>query len=251
MERTVKRTLFAVIAVVLATSAFVGCVMNRVNADPQTIVLKEGESGEAVRVEIVPGPEWVSRMQAGPLIFNVLPQFAIWTQDDAGNLVETLYVTGAGFRKLRHAKKQEMQSAFFRECLPIWAARVEASGGELPSKENPYPDAVTSATPAGGATIVTALEQTVPPVTLYLEINKSDDVNATYTKENSGWAGQPSLVYAAELDGASADGTYRLELAGHARAGDSAARLYTDFEGFDTALELVREATVLVGGAAR
>ncbi|MFW5836139.1 MAG: hypothetical protein ACOCVK_01900 [bacterium] len=246
-----KRTVRAAAVIALATSFLAGCVMNRINPDPQTIVLREQDEGEPVRIEIAAGPEWVSRTQAGPVVFNVIPQFAVWTEDEAGRFVETLYVTGAGFGKLRHAKKQEMQSAFFAECLPVWSARVLVSGGRLPSKANPYPDAVTSATPSGPATIVTALERTASPVTVYLEINKSNDANATYTEEDYGWVGQPSLIYAAEIDGTSPDGAYRFALAGHGGAGDSAARLSTGVEGFDTALELVKEPLVLVGDAAR
>lgn len=91
--------------------------MNRVNPDPQTIVLRENVDA-ALRVEIEPGPQWSSRMQAGPFIFSVLPQFAIWTEDDAGNLVETLYVTAADFAKMRHAEKNEMQTGFYPQDLP-------------------------------------------------------------------------------------------------------------------------------------
>ena len=80
------------LVVVVLISSLGGCVMNRVNPEPQTIVLRE-DGGSRLRAEIVPGSQWSSRMQAGPFIFNVLPQFAIWTEDGAGSLVETIYVT--------------------------------------------------------------------------------------------------------------------------------------------------------------
>lgn len=232
----------AVVALALATS---GCVMNRLDTDPQTIVLRE--SGDApVRIRIEPGPEWSSRMQAGPLVFNVVPQFAIWTEDAAGNLVETLYVTGAGFEKMRHAAKQERQAEFFAECLPVWSARVVASGADLPSKANPYPDAITSATPGGPTTLVTALERPERPVALFVEINKSDDVNHVFTRERNDWAGQPSLIYSAQLDADAFEAELRLELVGHGGLLGDRPRIRPDVSGFDTALRQVDAILVLV-----
>lgn len=181
-------------------------------------------------------------MQAGPFIFNVLPQFAIWTEDDAGRLVETLYVTGADFRGMRHAEKNEKQAEFFAQILPFWSARVTSSGAPLPSKANPYPDAITSATPTGPTTLVTALTGSVgaaAAVTVYLEINKSGDSNSTFRADNDP-AGQPSLIYAGHLGA----GATRLELIGHGGRLPDEPAVYTDLSGFDTALELVASIVV-------
>lgn len=240
-----KPMMRAAVAVALAASLGGGCVMNRVDPEPTTIALRDQDEGAALRLEVVPGPEWISRMQAGPFVFNVLPQFAVWTQDESGSLVETLYVTGADFGKMRHAKKQEMQSAFFAECLPVWAARVAAADGRLPAKDNPYPDAVTSATPAGRATLLTTLPTTTgsrgAPLTLFLEIDKPGDANATYTEETSGWVGQPSLVYSVALAEPSEDGVHRLELVGRAGRDGTEARIDPELTGLDTALQLIDE----------
>ena len=232
-----RRSMLPVCALVAALS-LAGCVMNRLDTEPRTIVLREG-GGAVLRVAVEPGAEWSSKMQAGPFVFNVLPQFAVWTEDGAGNLVETLYVTGADFIRMRHAAKNEKQAGFYAECLPVWSDRVRASGSALPSKANPYPDAVTSATPGGPATLVTTLTGSTAAA-IYLEINKPDDVNATFTEADSGWAGQPSLIYAARLG----NGSTRLELVGHGgRPGDE-PRIYTDVNGFDTALEQVASIVV-------
>jgi hypothetical protein len=229
------------LVVVILISSLGGCVMNRVNPEPQTIVLRE-DAGPALRVEIMPGEQWSSRMQAGPFIFNVLPQFAIWTEDDAGNLVETIYVTGADFRGMRHAEKNEMQAEFFAQSLPVWSARVTASGESLPSKANPYPDAVTSATPAGPTTLVTSMAGSAGATMIYLEINKSSDVNATFTKADNDWAGQPSLVYAARLGA----GSTRLELVGHGGRLRDEPAIHADLSGFDTALAQVESIVVML-----
>lgn len=229
-------SLIGVLAIIVSIG---GCVMNRLNPEPQTIVLGE-DGGSTLLLEIEPGTQWSSRMRAGPLVFNVLPQFAIWTEDDAGNLVETLYVTGADFGGMRHAAKNDKQAEFFAQCLPVWADRVTASGASLPSKIAPYPDTVTSATPSGPTTLMTTVTRPVGPTTIYLEINKTDDVNATFTELDNDWAGQPSLVYAARLG----TGSTRLELLGHGgRLGDEPV-IYSDLNGFDTALEQVASIVV-------
>ena len=234
-----KRIPVRLTAILILTAVLAGCVMNRVSTDPQTIVLRE-VAGSALRVEIEPGAHWISRMQAGPFIFNVLSQFAIWTEDDAGNLVETLYVTGADFSRARHAKKRELQAEFFSQSLPVWSALTEANGSSLPSKTNPYPDSITSATPTGHATLVTSQTAAVEAMMIYLEINKSGDANETFSEADNDWAGQPSLVYAARLGA----GSTRLELAGHGgRLGDEPA-VYADLSGFDTALEQVASIVV-------
>ena len=228
------------LALILALAAVLGgCVMNRVNSEAQTIVLRE-DAGSALRVEIKPGAHWSSRMQAGPLVFNVLPQFAIWTEDDAGNLVETLYVTGADFSAMRHAAKNEKQAEFFSQILPVWSTRTVANGSSLPSKASPYPDTVTSATPTGPVTLVTSLTDPAEATTIYLEINKSSDVNSTFTDADNDWAGQPSLVYAARLGPKST----RLELIGHGGRLRDEPAIYADLSGFDTALEQVASIVV-------
>jgi hypothetical protein len=134
-----KPAILPLIFIVSLTAVLGGCVMNRVSTEAQTIVLRDGGSA-AMRIEIEPGTEWSSHMRAGPFIFNVLPQFAIWTEDTAGNLVETLYVTGADFASMRHAGKNERQGEFFAQSLPVWSSRIAATGSPLPSKANPYPD---------------------------------------------------------------------------------------------------------------
>ncbi|TVR62772.1 MAG: hypothetical protein EA426_01490 [Spirochaetaceae bacterium] len=229
-----KRGTLRLICVGAIALSLSGCVMNRVNPEPQTIVLRDN-ADSTLRVEIKPGAHWSSRMQAGPFIFNVLPQFAIWTEDDAGTLVETLYVSGADFGGMRHAARNEKQAEFFAQSLPVWSARIEATGALLPSKANPYPDTVTSATPTGPTTLVTALTGSAGATTIYLEINKPGNENSTFTKEENEWVGQPSLVYAGGL----VSGSSRLELIGHGGLLRDEPGIYSDLTGFDTALEQV------------
>ncbi|MFW5783816.1 MAG: hypothetical protein ACOCY8_04790 [Spirochaetota bacterium] len=45
-------------------------------------MLGESADGRPLVITIDAGDEWSHRVQAGPFIFNVLPQFAIWAEDD-------------------------------------------------------------------------------------------------------------------------------------------------------------------------
>jgi hypothetical protein len=183
-------------------------------------------------------------MQAGPFIFNVLPQFAVWAEDGDGEFLVTLYVTGADFKKLRHAEKQSGGADYFAKTLPVWASRVRAAGKTLPSKETPYPDAVTSATPAADVTINTTVPEGSNELVLYLEINKSGDENEVFTKEVNDTAGQPSLVYRVDASSAQAGTSRAMELVGHGGMIVEEPAVYTDLSSFDTALQLVNEAVV-------
>lgn len=221
-----------------------GCVMNRIDRAPQTLNLRDADDGLPVEVRIAAGEAWTSRMQAGPFIFNVLPQFAIWVEDGDGEFVDTLYVTGADFKKLRHAEKQGRGADYFADTLPVWASRAVAAGKSLPSKESPYPDAVTSATPAADVTINTTVPGRSAGLVFFLEINKSGDENDAFTKEVNDSAGQPSLVYRAAVAEPKTGSSRAMELLGHGGMLADEPGVYSDLSAFDTALDLVSRAVV-------
>lgn len=238
----------SLLGLVLAVAVLCGCVMNRLSEKPQTITLRRKVQGTSIRLDVVPGEEWSRRMQAGPFIFNVLPQIVIWAENDQGRLIDTLYITGADGKGFRHAGKKQKGAAFYRECFPVWASRLESAGGVLPGKDNPYPDTITSATPSGRFTLLSRLPFPEQSFTLFLEINQSDDTNDTYTKQNNGWAGQPSLIYRVAIEAPGSAVKYTMKPIGHGgRLGDVPA-VYADLSGFDTALRQVRETTISFGG---
>jgi hypothetical protein len=244
MKRRGLRTLPCLL---LAAAALGGCVMNRLSDEPQTITLNRTVQGTLLRLEIEPGPRWSRRMRAGPFIFNVLPQIVVWAEDEQGRLLDTVYITGAGGKGFRHAKKKEKGAAFYRECFPVWASRLRAAGLTLPGPGNPYPDSVTSATPSAGFTVLTSLPFS-GSFALYLEINQSGDTNETFTEQNNDWAGQPSLIYRAFIEEPGRVSTHTMELIGHGgRIGEPPA-VHPDLAGFDSALEQLQEITVRLEG---
>lgn len=235
-----NRIIFPALILLLVTVS--GCVMNRLNPEEEVIYLKGGDPELTIRV--IKGETWTEPMKAGPLVFNVLAQAVFWVEDDQGRFVETLYVSGADYGKMRHAGKSEMGEDFYRESFPLWSARAEGAGVALPSKDNPYPDTMTSATPSNSFTLVTS-PGSQKSLVLYGEINRSQDYNARYTKDNSGWTGQPALVYRCPLD--SIDREIPMDLVGHSGLPGDLPRIYEDETGLDTALDMVASIRVARG----
>jgi len=220
------------------------CVMNKLDNSPHTIILKPDGTGTPVTIAITKGPDWSQRMQAGPFVFNILPQIVIWTETMDGRLLKTLYITGADYKKFNHAGKGKKGAAFYAECFPVWAGRMKSAGQSLPSKEAPYTDAVTSATPMSSFSVRSIVPSDTAPYSIFCEINKSGDVNETYTKENNDWVGQPSLIYRVTTAPGGPKGPLKMELAGHGgRLRDNPA-IYPDVSGFTTALRQVEAIVV-------
>jgi hypothetical protein len=238
----------ALLGLTLAAGVMSGCVMNRLSEKPQTITLNPTVQGLPLRLELEPGREWSQRMQAGPFIFNILPQIVIWAEDDQGRFLDTVYITGAGAKGSRHAAKKQKGAAFYRECFPVWASRLQAAGGTLPGPGNPYPDALTSATPSAAFTLLTSLPFSRESFSLYLEINKSNDTNDVYTKQNNDWAGQPSLIYRAVIAQPRSGDSCTMELIGHGGRIGEAPAIHSDLSGVTTALEQVRQIRVSFEG---
>lgn len=226
----------SVFLLLLLATLFTGCEMNTIEKGEKTILLREEMKGTRLTISVTKGDAFSDRMQAGPFIFNVIPQIVIWTEDAEGTPIETLYITGAEYAKMRHAGKEKMGEAFYRECFPIWASRMDAKKKALPSKERPYTDAVTSATPTSDFSVNTVLSGDTTAV-IMCEVNKSSDYNATYTQETSGWVGQPSVLYSAKITNTAKGATYTMRFIGHSGtvSNVSSPTLSPDRKGITTA----------------
>lgn len=234
----------ASLLLIISGLALSGCVMNKVSSEKEDIVLRQEGPGRSIRLDIETGEAWSRKMQAGPLVFNVLSQIVIWTEDEEGRLLETVYVSGADYAKMRHATKNDKGEQFYRESFPLWARKMEEAGRKLPSPEAPYVDEITSATPSNDFSLKTRMERTRPPFSLFAEVNSAGDENETFTKDRNDWVGQPALVYSARVNGQ--DAGYLLELAGHSGLLNQDAALYTDLSAFDSALRQVKQINLLI-----
>jgi len=236
-----KKTAYLVAAATCLLAA--SCTMNKLDESSTTLELRRDAAGTPVTISVTRGPQWTHVMQAGPFKFNILPQFVIWTQRADGSLIETLYITGALGGEMRHAGKEKLGKDFWKQCFPAWSRRAHDAGQKLPDTEDPYTDAVTSATPHSSFTIRSSLPAFGQPVDLYVEVNKSADHNKAFTEEKTDWIGQPSIVYAVTIPEVERNQEYALKAVGY---GDSAAsaQINRDFGALDTALHIVREIKV-------
>ena len=217
------------------------CAINHLNEEKTVIVLDKGNSETHLIVSVNKGPEWSHEFKPGPFVIHVYPQMVFWVENQNGELVETLYVSGADGKGFRNATKKQLGEEFYRLCFPIWSKKMNLVAHQLPTKEIPYSDAVTSATPQSSFDLDIHMGAFSTPFVLYAEINKSMDYNQIYTKENTDWIGQPSVVYAAQIDSLYNNQTTSLKPIGFSDDSKKPPELIRSFEGIDTALSMVDE----------
>lgn len=229
----------------------------------QTIFTNVGKEGLPLQLELRAGQHYQSPPQ--PLFLGLsyrsTPQLVFWLEDEQGNYLQTLYVT----KKISHSefrltdiRNTELQRR--PEALPVWSHKrgvKEADGLVVPQRNNQDLDGVTAATPVGHYDVRTVASSLPRRFRVLMEINRSYDFNAFYTKDRypddpvysgSGSSGQPSIVYAADVNLQSRKQTLLMSPVGHGHYSGANGELYADMEGIDTALELVERIVVTVGG---
>lgn len=229
----------------LTILSFFSCVINRLNDEKTVITLERNEKDNPMLISLTKGSQWSHKFTPGPFVIYIYPQVVFWIENNEGKLMETLYITGANGKYLKHATKRKLDDEFFQLCFPIWADKVIKANNKLPTAEEPYPDAITSATPQSSFDLDIKLGEIPDTFTIYAEINKSRDYNELYTEEKSDWIGQPSLVYAVEINEIVKEQKYYLKPIVRSGIASDIPGFHEDFEGIDTALELVSEISVV------
>lgn len=191
------------------------------------------------------------------------PSFAIWLEDLEGNFLQTLFTTRYvatgiyGYGELESGKwKPEPGRAVHPATLPYWShKRGQLTGKipDLPSPENPVPDAVSGATPSADFILHTQADKILPRrFRILLEINQAWDSNRYWTNNKFPGDGdyltslQPALVYAATVDLDSEITEYYLNPIGHSHYSGKNGLLYTDLSTFTTALQIAEKIIVRV-----
>ena len=164
-------------------------------------------SDSPLDLRIVPGEHWIGEGRVFLFVkIEVEPTFAVWLEDAEGRFIETLYVTGKAASSDWNATKGRP------DALPIWGRRAlepQENGLFLPSKENPLPDSMTSATPMADTIIPLNPVSDLEPgkYKVYLELNIAFDYNEYWKRKlpkrdpaYSGDNGQPSILWEAELN---------------------------------------------------
>jgi hypothetical protein len=225
---------------------FISCAINRLNDEKTVITLESPQTENPVQISLTKGPQWSHKITPGPFIIHIYPQIVFWLEVNEGAVFKTLYITGANGDFSRHSTKRKLDAQFFKQCFPVWADKVIKAGERLPSAQYPYPDAVTSATPQSSFDLQLNIGNISEIFTIYAEINKTGDYNAVYTKENSDWVGQPSVIYAVKIHRPVTGEKIVFKPVGHSQAGSTPV-LCPGFEGLDTALEMVNDLHIKFG----
>lgn len=191
------------------------------------------------------------------------PSFAIWLEDLEGNFIQTLFTTryvATGiydYGELESGKwKPEPGEAVRPATLPYWSHQCGQQTGkipDLPSPQNPLPDAISGATPSADFILHTKSDQILPRrFRVLLEINQPWDANRYWTngKFPSDYdyltSLQPALVYAVTVDLDSELTEYYLNPIGHSHYSGKNGLLYTDLSTFTTALQIAEKIVVRV-----
>ena len=195
------------------------------------------------------------------------PLFAIWVEDSVGNYIETLYISKAiSSSTFRNGKKvgDKWQPDIKRrpEALPYWSHKrgIKASDGlYVPLNGAPDLDAVSGATPTSNFIVKSKANiNKSNSCRVFVEINQAFDWNEYYTKDKfpddkiysgSGYVGQPSLIYAADIHPKDFEQTTHkiLKLIGHGHHSGQNGELYEDLSNVTTAKSIADRIILTIG----
>lgn len=202
-------------------------------AQPVEISTLAGNAGRSVTVDVTTGKHWEHSFRIVLVKVTTTPQIAIWAEDLEGNLLRTLYVTqNFATQQWGFAGGQKDDQPFRPESLPYWMHKFAASGGQIPTKNTPLPDAVTAASPKQNFVLRSKLPVGPASIALLLEVNNGADKNAVFPED------QPALVYRAVVQ-TDAPGEYTMQPIGHSHPTGADGALTEDLNGLTTALQML------------
>lgn len=213
------------------------------------------EYGEGnLKVSIEQGKAWLHDF---PLFLGIKvknsPQIAIWMEDMQGNYLSTVYVS----HKIAAQDWQMANGNRRKEALPHWCHSrgvVYEDGLYLPTKDKPFADGMSGATPREGFDVRLNPANNLKQFVIKIEINHSTDFNDSYPENAKEGAlnysggkegsGQPALIYQAEVDLSGGSKTFGASLIGHSSPDGSDGEIHTDMSGLTTALDIVKRITI-------
>jgi hypothetical protein len=192
-----------------------------------------------ITLRLTPGPayKFTSRWFIFPVA--IYPQVACWLETPQGEYVDTLYVTAKGAERTWVSAPPGGRP----EALPVWSHLPKGKAA----------DAVSGPTPSGATTRSAALGASLQRgnYVVKLEVNRSYDYNERYTRDNSGVTGQPSLIYACELETGGAASSAVFKAIGTGAVDGSDGDIRQGLEGITTALQLLDSAEIFYEGGAK
>ena len=205
----------------------------------------------SMNVFIKAGPEYESAPQPLflTLTYSSVPQIAIWMETLDGKYIDTLYITGKGSDSSYRSKDPAIDVVRRPEALPYWNHKrgIQASDGLFaPVPQQGDLDAIASATPRADYQVKVSAPR-MGRYRLMLEVNRSYDFNEFYHAtrfpddpiySGSGSSGQPSLIYAAEID-SQTSGQYLLSVIGRGHHSGADGNLYTELHNISSAKHIL------------
>lgn len=188
------------------------------------------------------------------------PLMALWLEDEAGNYIQTLYVTQSVatgiFKYGRHEKGKWVAAPRKRPAaLPYWAHKsglAFTDSNAIKTKPAIIPDAYSGATPKGNYLLNTKADKQLNGniVKVLFEVNQTWDWNDYWHNakfpedEEYKTSCQPAVVYAATIDLSKPNMEYELQPIGHSHYNGSNGNLSADLSTLTTALQIVQKVTI-------
>lgn len=216
-------------------------------AEPETIQISADQNEQSITIEAIKGKS-----------FNH-PTFVIWLENLDGDIIKTIYVTKSyangtfGHAQLSDSTWSDKPGESIQPAaLPYWNHKKGMINGKnlVPTPENPYVDAYSSATPENNFIIKGSLPKEVNKLRVFIEVNQTWDWNQYWTNgkipgnryyKNSA---QPSLIYSVLVSKIEDGKTYHLNPIGHGHPSGDNGDLFTDLSTLTTAKQIFSSLTV-------
>lgn len=175
----------------------------------ETVVLDRTGEGPLLTIDLKAGP-WFKFVEP-KYGFTTTPQIAVWTEDEQGRFLETLYVTRDEARAGYDEGDEKHTLSPRPASLPVWAHKLGVERGATPllDRHAAAPDVVSSASPLDNAYFVARAHVKQGRFAVLLELNSSFDYNDYYRPDSfpnevayadGGNPAQPSVVYRAWIE---------------------------------------------------
>lgn len=226
-----------------------GCRVTRIPGEypVDTLYTNVNGNGDLLKIEFKRGPG------------HNHPLMAVWTEDTAGNYLQTLYVAESiakgvfGYGDKSSGKW--MPGPIRRPAaLPVWSHSrgiKETDGLYVPTQETAIPDAYTGATPPSSFILFARTDIPLPDMFyVYFEINQTWDWNNYWTNnkfpgdEEYKTSCQPALVYRAPMSCNNDQRTEELELTGNSHYNGENGEIYDDLNTITTAKNITKSIIV-------
>jgi hypothetical protein len=217
-----------------------------------SLVCASLSEGAKLQVRVNAGGHYTHNYRWGVFNFHLVPQMALWLEDEKGTFAGNIYIT------YRSATSKWVGGKDIRRpaALPIWSHKQGIpykDGLYMPDREHPLPDAVTGATPKQSFTKEWRVPEGLPPwkYVIKAEVNNSFDYNEKYKKdlpENdpdfNAENGQPSVIYKGEMIFGPKGTKISLTPCGHGHPTGKDGKIYTNMKGVTDAWDIAESIEV-------